>query len=176
MGLRKLELNDAHEMLEWMHDNEVIGLLPTHFNEMTLDDCENFIKSSQKDRTDNIHFAVCNEANEYLGTISLKNVDYKNKNAEYAIVLTKKAIGKGVARTATTEILTYAFDTLKLERVYLCVFRDNLRARKFYEKYGFKFEGEFRKHMYGAYDNVLHDLQWYGILKEEFDNMISGES
>lgn len=168
MRLRELKLEDAEEMLKWMHDNEVIGLLPTHFDQMTLEDCQNFIHASKSDRKRNIHWAVTNEQEEYLGTISLKNVDYVNKNAEYAIVLGKQAIGKGIAKEATTDILDYAFMQLELERVYLCVFKDNIRAKRFYEKYGFQFEGEFRSHMYGAYDNVLHDLQWYGILKKEF--------
>ena len=37
--LRKLELSDAKEMLKWMHDESVVGLLPTHFNAMTVEDC-----------------------------------------------------------------------------------------------------------------------------------------
>lgn len=175
MRLRELELKDAEEMLAWMHDNEVIGLLPTHFNEMSLEDCKAFIESSKKNKVHNIHFAVVNEADEYLGTISLKNIDYLNQNAEYAVVLGKKAIGKGVAKQATLETLKYAFEDLQLERVYLCVFRDNVRARKFYDKFGFKYEGEFRQHMYGAYDNTLHDLQWYSILRDEYLQLITKE-
>lgn len=166
--LRKLKPSDAPGMLEWMHDNEVIGLLPTRFNDMTIEDCQRFINASLKDNRTNVHFAVTNESDEYLGTISLKNINYRDKNAEYAVVLGKKAIGKKIAHKATMEILHYAFEVLKLERVYLCVFKDNIRAVKFYNKFGFCYEGEFRKHMLGAKDNVFHDLQWYGILKEEY--------
>lgn len=172
MILRELELSDSKEMLEWMHDNEVIGLLPTHFNNMSIRDCQDFITNARSNKKDNVHFAVSNEKNEYLGTISLKNIDYINKNAEYAIVLGKKAIGTGIAQKATFEILSYGFKKLELEKVYLCVFKDNKRAVKFYNKFGFRFEGEFRKHLYGANDNVRHDLQWYGILKDEFEKMI----
>ena len=38
---------------------------------------------------------------EYLGTISLKNIDLKNKNAEYAISTRKKARGTGANQQAT---------------------------------------------------------------------------
>ena len=165
--LRKLELSDAKEMLKWMHDESVVGLLPTHFNEMTIEDCGKFIKKSWEDQK-NIHFAVTDEEDKYLGTISLKNIDEKNLTAKYAVVLGKSAIGRGIAKKATDDILKYAFDKMKLDRVYLCVFSDNIRAVKFYQKYGFQYEGTFRSHMYGAYDNVRHDLQWYGILREEF--------
>ena len=37
-------------------------------------------------REDQQHFAIIDDQDdEYLGTISLKNIDLKNKNAEYAI-------------------------------------------------------------------------------------------
>lgn len=174
--LRELRLDDAESMLEWMHDNEVIGLLPTRFNDMTLDDCYIFIKKALIDKERNIHFAVTNEYSDYLGTISLKNINYRDRNAEYAIVLGKRAIGKRVAHKATMDLLQYAFEILKLERVYLCVFEDNIRAVKFYNKFGFKYEGKFRKHMQGAKDNTLHDLLWYGILKDEYYQLKNKEA
>ena len=83
-----------------------------------------------------IHLAVTDENDEYLGTISLKNIDYKSKNAEYAISMRQCTKGTGAAYKATKQILDYAFNTLDLEKVYLNVLKEN-RAIAFYKKVGF---------------------------------------
>ena len=43
MRLRDLELKDAPLMLEWMHDENVVGKLKGNFKEKTLIDAEQFI-------------------------------------------------------------------------------------------------------------------------------------
>ena len=48
MRLRMLELKDAPFMLEWMHDENVVGKLRGYFKEKTLSYCEEFIRKSAK--------------------------------------------------------------------------------------------------------------------------------
>lgn len=165
MFLRKLEQSDAELMLEWMHDKELTENMMADFQNMKLEDCVEFIKAALTDETKNLHRAICSDDNEYLGTVSLKNIDYKSQNAEFAIALRRKALGKGVAVSATKQILEIAFEELHLSRIYLCVASCNRRAIKFYDKFGFLYEGCFRKHVYIA--KQRQDLLWYSILKED---------
>lgn len=169
MKLRLLKKEDAIPMLEWMHDISVVSVLPTHFEEMTIEDCYAFIEAAKSNQDKNLHLAICDDEDEYLGTVSLKNINLENSNAEYAITISKNAMGQGVSHFATQEIIKIAFEQLNLQRVYLCVFSDNVRAKKFYKKIGFLYEGTFRKHMLSK-DGQLHDLEWYAILKEEMEN------
>lgn len=166
--LRRLNESDAYGMLEWMHDADIQNNFQKSMLDRTLEDAIDFIKTSTVVAEDgkNIHFAIVDEKDEYLGTISLKNVDLDNRNAEYAICLRKKAQGKGIAYKATMEILKKAFFEYDLEKVYLNVLERNERAICLYEKIGFIYEGEARKHLYlrGEY----RTLKWYSILKEEF--------
>ena len=113
-----------------------------------------------------IHYAIADEYDEYLGTISLKDVDLTDRKAEYAISLRRKAQGRGIATEATCEILRLAFEEYGLERVYLNVLSDNNRAIRLYERVGFVYEGAFRKHLFlrGEY----RTLKWYSMLKEEY--------
>lgn len=165
MNLRKLEKKDAELMLEWMRDIEISKNFQFDTKSMDFDKVETFIEKS-KIESENIHLAIVESDDEYLGTISLKNIDYKNNNAEYAISLRKKAIGKNVAFLATKLILEYAFDELKLEKVYLNVYSKNMRAIKFYEKFGFIYEGEFRNHI--KKDGIYENLKWYSILRSDY--------
>lgn len=161
--LRRLEEKDAPFMLEWMHDHTINCNFQYPFSEMTLEKVKAFIENSFDEESK--HFAITDEQDEYLGTISLKHISQKDKNAEYAIVTRKKAQGTGVARRATQELLQYAFGMLELNRVYLNALEKNVRARKLYEKCGFIQEGVSKDavRIKGKYENLV----WYGITKEE---------
>ncbi len=163
MKLRNIEEKDAIYMLEWMHDNNVNEFFSVNFKEKTLEDALEFIENSNHN-TNELNLAIVDNNDEYLGTISLKNIDYKNKNAEYAISIRTCAMGKGISKDATSLLLDKAFNELKLHKVYLCVADDNIRAIKFYEKYGFNFEGKFEEHVYRK--EQYHDLLWYSIINE----------
>jgi diamine N-acetyltransferase len=68
--------------------------------------------------------------------------------------------------SATIKILEIAFCELELERVYLNVISSNIRAKRFYEKAGFRYEGCFRKHLQLQGD--WFDWDWYAVLKDEY--------
>ena len=164
--LRRLEKKDVPYMLEWMHDPDINSIFSVDFASFTEKMAEEFVERSFS--TENQHFAVVNSQDEYQGTISLKNISAKDHNAEYAVVFRKQAHGTGISSAATKEILEYAFNNLKLERVYLNVLEENYRARAFYKKMGFIEEGVFRKHK--CIKGRLQDLYWFGILKESYIN------
>ena len=86
MRLRKLELKDAPLMLEWMHDETVVKDMQADFSSKTLEDCNHFILSS-KDTRKNLHLAIVDENDEYMGTVSLKNIE--EDKAEFAIPVRK---------------------------------------------------------------------------------------
>ena len=168
MKLRRLEEKDADGMLEWMQDPEIQKRFRFNAEGMDKEAVLSFIREANTCLIDgkDIHYAVSDENDGYLGTISLKNIDLSSKNAEYAISLRRIAQGKGIAAKATNEILRIAFEQYALEKVYLNVLADNQKAIRFYEKCGFIYEGEFRKHLFlrGEYKT----LKWYSMLKEEW--------
>lgn len=165
--IRKLELKDFPYMYEWMKDSAVTENLQANFKDFSEEQVLNFIQSAMKqdENSPDIHFAIVDEQDEYMGTISLKNIDRKNLNAEYAIVTRKKAHGKGYAKRASIELMNYAFEELGLEKVYLYVAKCNIAANKFYKKTGFVEEGVFRKHL--KINGKLEDIIWYSWLKGE---------
>lgn len=169
MILRELKEKDAEGMMEWMHDPEIQKNFRFSVLDKTMKDILGFIREAETKITHgkSIHYAIAGEDDEYLGTISLKNVDLTSKNAEFAISLRKKAQGQGIGMKATHELLHLAFYDFDLQRVYLNVLSENERAIHLYEKCGFVYEGEFRKHLYlrGEYKS----LKWYSILREDYN-------
>ena len=166
MYLRKLELKDAPLMLAWMHDRNVTKNLRTNFASKTLQDAENFIRCSWKDK-ENINLAIVSDEDEYMGTVSLKNIE--NNAAEFAITVRAEAMGKGYSWFGMESIIEKAFNEYCLESVYWCVSRDNTRAVRFYDKHNFHEALDIPDKVLSRYE-CIDNLKWYSVLKgDEFD-------
>ena len=138
--------------------------LSTH----TLHDCKDFISHSQTDNS-NLHLAITDDTDNYMGTVSLKHV--VDNTAEFAIVLHPNAIGLGYARYAIPEILSIGFNKLNLKEIYWNVLKSNIRAIKCYNKNGYKrFVPDSVKYLtWGEYSTSSQDrFYWYKISKKEF--------
>lgn len=163
MHLRRLELTDAPRMLAWMHDDSVTQDLYTDFSSKTIGDAEAFIIASKQD-TGNLNLAIASDYNEYMGTVSLKHIDYGRKTAEFAITVCKDAMGHGYAWYGMKEIIKRAFEELNLESVYWCVSKKNTRAVRFYDKHNFHEAVDISKDIQKRYEDI-EDLKWYSVLK-----------
>ncbi len=161
MKLRELELRDAPLMLEWMHDAEVVGNLKANFLEKTIEDAERFINLSH-DKTKDVHYAICSDEDEYMGTVSLKHIE--NGRAEFAITVRKSAMGRGYAWCGMEEIIRLAFDEYNLDSVYWCVSRGNKRAVRFYDKHNFHEALDIPQNILDEY-KAIDDLKWYSVLR-----------
>lgn len=132
--LRKLKKKDSKYMLEWMHDITVVGRMKANFLSKNIEDCLFFINKSKTCK--DIHYAIVEKNDEYLGTISLKNIN--SNSAEFAIAIRRKAMGRNVSKEAMKEILNIGFNNLNLNYIYWYVRKDNERAVKFYDKNGYE--------------------------------------
>ena len=167
MHIRELKLKDAPLMLEWMHDESVVKELKEQFSSKTLADCEAFIRNSFFSKN-NIHMAIVSDADEYMGTVSLKNIECQT--AEFAIVVRNSAMHKGYAWRGMELIIKKAFEDFGLESLYWCVSRENTRAIKFYDKHNFKEALDIPNEIRRRYQGMDH-LKWYSILKGDDINV-----
>ena len=160
MILRKLKLDDGELMLEWMHDPDVVRDLDADFRNKTLEDCERFIQNSWKTERSDVHLAIADDNNIYQGTVSLKKIDYNASNAEFAIVIRKNSMGKGIAIDAMLSILEMGATCFGLKKIYWCVNKNNLRAIQFYNKNHFVRVNNIPKSICDRYMNNPN-LIWY---------------
>ena len=94
----------------------------------------------------------------YIGNIGLYEIDWKNRKAEYGILIgDKSAWGKGYGFDSSTDLLAYAFRELNLHRIFLRVLAYHERAIRLYEKIGFREEGRLRQDIFrsGAYRDTI---------------------
>ena len=163
--LRHLKLEDRPFMKEWMLDPDVTQFF--RFSTYDEDRVTQFILESQQNEQSR-HYAIVDENDEYLGTISLKHIDFINLHAEYAIVLRKKVWGKGIGSLATSLILEQA-QLLKLHKVYLNVLSSNTVAIRLYRRVGFVESGIYKDHLYR--DHEFHDLLYFEKILGENDEL-----
>lgn len=166
--IRSLESKDKGGMLEWMLDPVVMKNFRFISDNATLETAENFIVSANEamEKKEAYHFAIVDDMDGYIGTVSLKNVDWNALNAEYAICIKRDCQGKGYGEKATREMLKKGFEDLGLKRIYLNVLSENTAAIALYRKIGFIYEGEFRQHV--SIGGKMHSLRWYSMLLDEY--------
>lgn len=167
--IRPLKEKDAKAMCECLNDDNVNHFMNIHSLSFTEQSCLEFIQKSKSDKS-NLNFAIVDENDNWVGTVSLKHIDYKNKEAEYAIITSTSVHGKGVAKLASKEVLKFAFLELKLEKIYLYLSTKNERANRFYQKFGFNFDRCEKASM--EINGEIQDINWYYILKGEVEKYV----
>ena len=163
MRLRNLELKDAPFMLEWMHDENVVEKLRGKFKEKTLADAESFIIASINMEED-IHLAIVSDEDEYMGTVSLKNIERDSNSAEFAITVRRSAMGRGYSWYGMEEIIQRGFEIYGLDSIDWCVSRENERAVRFYDKHNFHEAVDIPDDILKRYEG-MDNLKWYSVLK-----------
>ncbi len=86
-----------------------------------------------------VQFIICLNDGREIGSVYFRDIDRENKTAEYGIFIGEEdAIGCGYGSRTARLALQYAFDTMRLEKVFLRFLADNIGARRSYEHAGFR--------------------------------------
>lgn len=167
--LRQLSLTDTDSIVRWRNNPSVKKNLYSQEElnpQQHIAYFEKYIKTGKC-----VQFIIVEngENQRDVGTTFIKNIDHDNHNGEYGIFIGEEnARGKGIAASATYEILKYGFEELKLHRIYLTVMADNFPAIRTYEKVGFMKEGVMREEFL-RYDGYV-DIVMMAMLKSDWDN------
>ncbi len=164
--LRPLEENDAKETLILRYDLEAISNLLGYIFPINIDKEKEWIRSLYSiGFREKIYFAICSKINNnFLGYLSLQNINYINKTGEFGIILKKEERGKGFAKEAMELFFNYLQNILGIRKISLRVLEDNVSAIKLYEKMGFFYEGKLIKQIY--INNSFKDLLIMGKFLE----------
>ncbi|MFZ2489767.1 MAG: GNAT family protein [Anaerolineae bacterium] len=166
--LRALERSDVPIMTSWFNNPEVRSYLLMH-EPMSLAKEEGWFEALLASSNDFVYGIEAQVGDKwvYIGNTGLHRVDWVHRSAVFGIVIGEQAYwGKGYGTAATRALVGFAFNTLNLHRVQLDVFDFNVRARRAYEKVGFRLEGTRRQALF--HDGAYHDEHLMAILSTEF--------
>ena len=163
--LGPLERKHLSENVKWLNDPEVTKYL-RFFEPIDIEGEQRWYEDLLKDNSRKV-YAIKIVDGEYIGNLQLSNINLHDRKAELGILIGEKNLwGKGYGTEAVQLALRLAFEGLNLNRVYLKTLTSNKRARRCYEKAGFKEEGILRQD--GFCKGRYVDRVMYSILAEEY--------
>lgn len=165
--LRAITSQDLPKLVEWRNDPDVNSLIGGWFFPVSLEDEKIWLERSRSDNlTKRLAIEVLDD-NQYIGNVGLYDIDWKNRKAEFAILIGEKsAWGKGYGVDAANALLRFAFCQINMHRIFLHVLAHHTRAIRLYEKVGFKLEGTLREDNFR--DSQYKDTLVMAILDSEF--------
>jgi RimJ/RimL family protein N-acetyltransferase len=110
-------------------------------------------------------FAIETLAGELIGVCNLEQVSDRARTAWLGIWIAKGNWDRGYGADALRLLCGFAFREMNLQRVSLAVYESNPRARRAYEKVGFKEEGRLRRAHFVGGRHV--DTLVMGLLAED---------
>ncbi len=154
---------------KWFNDEETTLHLQKHYFPNSKEDQINFFNSHLKDNKTTLQLGILDKKKSILfGVISLNNINYFNRNADWSVVIGEKKYRQLIyVNEAIDLLLRHAFFTLNLKKInggYIETLND---LGKFYQKrFNFKIEGKQRAQVYKS--GKYLDITLIGLLKEEF--------
>jgi RimJ/RimL family protein N-acetyltransferase len=127
--------------------------------------------------SDSVSLAIVTKKGKcFIGTAGLIHIDTVHRRAELGILIGEEEYwSRGLGTEAINAILTYGFDRLNLNMVYLGVICTNERAIRCYERIGFSHDGVIREKYLidGTYCDciMMSLLQREWKQKREFDTV-----
>jgi RimJ/RimL family protein N-acetyltransferase len=124
--------------------------------------------STRNDQPDRLDLAVVDkETGECVGEAVLNQWDPGNESCNFRILIGPMGRDRGLGTEATRLIIGYGFEQLGLHRISLEVYAFNPRARRAYEKVGFRAEGVLRESL--RYNGEWVDATLMSILAPEWN-------
>ena len=148
--LRPLKIEDAKYTLELRYDVEANKALIAYPFPVNIENEKQWIENLYPvGERENKYFGIeQNSSKDFVGYLSLRNINYINRNGDFGIILLKRFRGKGYSGEMVKLFFSYIFDQINLRKIKLEVLRENSKAIKIYESLGFNQEGILKEHIY----------------------------
>lgn len=137
INLRLVKEEDADFILKLRNDKELSKFIsPTN---ISLEEQIEWIKSYKirENKNKEFYFIVENKEKVCCGTVRIYNIDFKMAEGIWGSFILDKIRPDGASNEVMELSLKFAFENLKLEKLYLDVRKENYKAIHIYEKNGF---------------------------------------
>lgn len=155
--LRPMEDKDTADIVRW-RNSDTVRMRFIYRGLFTEQSHREWIRT-MVDTGRVVQMMICEkDTDAAVGSVYIRDIDSTHHKGEYGIFIGEDtARGRGIGTAAARLMIQYAFDKLKLHRLFLRVFADNMRAIRSYEKAGFVREAYLREDVFldGAYRDIV---------------------
>lgn len=143
--LRPWTINDLDSLVENANNSKIAKFMTDGFpHPYTRENGKAFIEFATKNNP--IHIFAIDVNGKAVGGIGIHpQSDIYKKNAELGYWIGEKFWGQGIISKAITQMITFAFTTYDIDRLFARPYGTNIASQRVLEKAGFKLEGRFEK-------------------------------
>lgn len=109
------------------------------------------------------------KTNTLIGYLCIKSIDTNKAKCELGYFVDEDFQGKGITSKLVSETLDFCFNTLKMNKVFICTSKINKASQQIALKHHFIQEGILRDEFKSS-DGTLEDVVYFGLLKSEYNN------
>ena len=167
LNLRPVRRDDLARLAAWRNTPE-IRQRTREWKPLNDDDQERwFQRISGPDRRDLMFVVEDAAAHEPIGVVGLCYWDALNATAEISFYIGEpSARGKGFAKRGLALLITWGFDTMRLERIWAEAYAFNEVSIGLLQTLGFREEGRLRLHVFR--EGKRWDSVMLGLLRQEW--------
>lgn len=135
--LRPVEDEDIPKLMEWENDADIVRWAGKKFQ--TVEDAREWhLRPTLQHRT----FAIELLDGRLIGEIEVLNITWRTRTAEIRVFIGEKDLwDRGLGEDAVSTLVNAFFRATALQEIFLRVDQNNGRARRCYQKVGFRPEG-----------------------------------
>ena len=160
--LRLMTYDDTDLIVQWRNSDSVRKNF-IYQALFTKESHENWIRT-KVETGDVVQMIICEAGTDKpVGSVYVRDIDHTHQKAEYGIFIGEdSARGKGYGTATAKLMIKYCFEELKLHRLFLRVYADNIQAIRSYEKAGFEREALLRDDV--CIEGQYRDIVLMGII------------
>ena len=166
---RAVERSDLDMFVAWLNDPDVISGLSLTLPLSQGDEEKWYQAMLERPSAEHPFVMEIQEGDSWkpIGNCGFHAIDWRSRTSEVGIFIGEKSLwSQGYGTSAMRLMLKIGFETLNLNRIYLRVHADNLRAIRSYEKAGYVHEGRFRQAEYK--NGQFIDVLFMSVLRSEW--------
>lgn len=133
-------------------------------------DAKEYLKKATKKfgKEEYMFYIELKSEKKVIGAIGLHKIDEFSGIAETGSWINRNYQKRGYITEAKIAANEFAFNKLKLRRLYSPVFADNKASNATQKRMGYKLEGRIRKAVKCKSTGKIHDENFYSLLKEDW--------
>ena len=163
---RVLRSDICQEYVDWLNDPEINQYLETKYEVQTLESVIKYWKMRQSDYNSPWFAIVSKTSKVHIGNIKLGPINWNHQRADISIFIGNKIYwGKGIATEAINLLKDWAFNHIRLKKLYAGAYEMNIGSIKAFQKCGFVIEGTFEND--AVFNNKRVNSVRLGIVNEK---------
>ncbi len=169
LNLDPMKENLYSLLFEWLSDPNINKFLDDSECNLTLEQVEEIYPIHDKNKKNILFTIIEQKSNQHIGICGLQKIDWNEKNAFLRIIIGDRNFWDGKTALESEKLLIkFAFDELKLNKVYSIINVNNLGQSMLVERLGMKKDGISKNHF--TQNGKYVDANLYSILLSDYKN------